>query len=204
MTGHHDPVVKQTGAVKRGGVKMNEITIAEKTEETVLQKVLNSIINLSFRFMCFSFKFVTYLILSFMQMIINFIYEKMELDNWDFLKQREEHRQKMFDIQIEEDDVNYKYRIIRSNEYANLYNDLKDFLTNVAEGEQSVNIEPKMALDMIKKIDKMLFEAEQKCLEEGYNFARETELSVALDEVCREYIKHNVIEGEKGKWRKGN
>ena len=54
MTGHHDPVVKQTGAVKRGGVKMNEITIAEKTEETVLQKVLNSIINLSFRFMCFS------------------------------------------------------------------------------------------------------------------------------------------------------
>ena len=42
MTGHHDPVVKQTGAVKRGGVKMNEITIAEKTEETVLQKVLNS------------------------------------------------------------------------------------------------------------------------------------------------------------------
>ena len=35
MTGHHDPVVKQTGAVKRGGVKMNEITIAEKTEETV-------------------------------------------------------------------------------------------------------------------------------------------------------------------------
>ena len=204
MRGHHDPVVKQTGAVNRGGVKMNEITIAEKTEETVLQKVLNSIINLSFRFMCFSFKFVTYLILSFMQMIINFIYEKMELDNWDFLKQREEHRQKMFDIQIEEDDVNYKYRIIRSNEYANLYNDLKDFLTNVAEGEQSVNIEPKMALDMIKKIDKMLFEAEKKCLEEGYNFARETELSVALDEVCREYIKHNVIEGEKGKWRKGN
>ena len=204
MTGHHDPVVKQTGAVKRGGVKMNEITIAEKTEETVLQKLLNSIINLALRFMCFSFKFVTYLILSFMQMIINFIYEKMELDNWDFLKQREEHRQKMFDIQIEEDDVNYKYRIIRSNEYANLYNDLKDFLTNVAEGEQSVNIEPKMALDMIKKIDKMLFEAEKKCLEEGYNFARETELSVALDEVCREYIKHNVIEGEKGKWRKGN
>ena len=204
MTRHYDPIVKQTGAVKRGGVKMNEIPSAEKTEETVLQKVLNSIINLSFRFMCFSFKFVTYLILSFMQMIINFIYEKMELDNWDFLKQREEHRQKMFDIQIEEDDVNYKYRIIRSNEYANLYNDLKDFLTNVAEGEQSVNIEPKMALDMIKKIDKMLFEAEKKCLEEGYNFARETELSVALDEVCKEYIRYNVIEGEKGKWLKGN
>ena len=204
MTGHHDPVVKQTGAVKRGGVKMNEITIAEKTEETVLQKVLNSIINLSFRFMCFSFKFVTYLILSFMQMIINFIYEKMELDNWDFLKQREEHRQKMFDIQIEEDDVNYKYRIIRSNEYANLYNDLKDFLTNVAEGEQSVNIEPKMALDMTKKIDKMLFEAEKTCIQEGYDFARKTELSIALDEVCKEYIRYNIIMEEKGKWQKGN
>ena len=204
MTRHYDPIVKQTGAVKRGGVKVSEIIITEKTEETVLQKLLHWMLNLGFKFMCFSFKFVTYLILSFMQMIINFIYEKMELDNWDFLKQREEHRQKMFDIQIEEDDVNYKYRIIRSNEYANLYNDLKDFLTNVAEGEQSVNIEPKMALDMIKKIDKMLFEAEKKCLEEGYNFARETELSVALDEVCKEYIRYNVIEGEKGKWLKGN
>ena len=181
-----------------------EIVERKTTEETVLQKALHNIINLALRFMSFSFKFVTYLILSFTQMIINFIYNKLDLDNWDFLIKREEHKAKLFDIQIDEDDVNYKYRIIRSNEYAVLYNDLKDFLTNVAEGEQAVNIEPSMALDITKKIDKMLFEAEKKCLEEGYNFARETELGIALDEVCREYIKHNVIEGEKGKWRKGN
>ena len=81
---------------------------------------------------------------------------------------------------------------------------MKDFLTNIGEGEQSVNIEPKMAIDMTKKIDKMLFEAEKKCLEEGYNFARETELGIALDEVCKEYIRYNVIKGEKGKWQKGN
>lgn len=61
-----------------------------------------------------------------------------------------------------------------------------------------------MALDMVKKIDKMLFEAEKTCIMEGYNFARETELQIALDDVCKEYIKHNIIEGEKGKWRKGN
>ena len=203
MTGHHDPVVKQTGAVKRGGVKMNEIIIEGKTtEETVLQKLLHWILNMSFRFMCFSFKFVTYLVISFIQMIVDFIYEKMDFENWDFLRQREE--QKLFDIAIDEDDVNYKYRIVRTNEYATLYNDLKDFLINIGEGEQSVNIEPKMALDMVKKIDKMLFEAEKKCLEEGYNFARETELQIAVDDVCKEYIKHNIIEGEKGKWRKGN
>ena len=164
--------------------------IEKTTEETVLQKVLNSIINLSFRFMCFSFKFATYLLLS--------------LDNWDFLIGREEHRQKLFDIAVDEDNVNYKYRIVRTNEYATLYNDLKYFLINIGEGEQSVNIEPKMALDMVKKIDQMLFEAEKKCLEEGYNFARETELQIAVDDVCKEYIKHNIIEGEKGKWRKGN
>ena len=192
------------GAVKRGGVEVSEITITEKTEETVLQKALHSIINLALRFMCFSFKFAIYLIIEFIQMIIDFIYDRMDFDNWDFLIKREEHKQKLFDIEVNEDDVNYKYRIVRTNEYANLYNDLKDFLVNIGEGEQAVNIEPKMALDMVKKIDKMLFEAEKKCLEEGYNFARETELSVALDEVCREYIKHNVIEGEKGKWRKGN
>lgn len=178
--------------------------IEKTTEETVLQKVLNSIINLSFRFMCFSFKFATYLLLSFIQMIINFIYNKLDLDNWDFLIGREEHRQKLFDIAVDEDNVNYKYRIVRTNEYATLYNDLKYFLINIGEGEQSVNIEPKMALDMVKKIDKMLFEAEKKCLEEGYNFARETELQIAVDDVCKEYIKHNIIEGEKGKWRKGN
>ena len=178
--------------------------IEKTTEETVLQKVLNSIINLSFRFMCFSFKFATYLLLSFIQMIINFIYNKLDLDNWDFLIGREEHRQKLFDIAVDEDNVNYKYRIVRTNEYATLYNDLKYFLIHIGEGEQSVNIEPKMALDMVKKIDKMLFEAEKKCLEEGYNFARETELQIAVDDVCKEYIKHNIIEGEKGKWRKGN
>ena len=39
MTCHHDPVVKQTGAVKRGGVKMKEIIIEGKTtEETVEDK----------------------------------------------------------------------------------------------------------------------------------------------------------------------
>lgn len=172
--------------------------ITEKTEETVLQKVLNSIINLSFRFMCFSFKFATYLILSFIQIIIDFLYNKMDFDNWDFLLRRQEDKAKLFDIEVDEDNVSYKYRIIRSNEYADLYNDLKDFLTNIADGEQSVNIEPDMALDMTKKIDKMLFEAEKKCLEEGYNFARQTELGVALDEVCREYIRYNILEG-KGK-----
>ena len=190
------------GAVKRGGIKVSEIIITEKTEETVLQKALHSIINLGLRFICFSFKFATYIIISFLQMIVDFIYERMDFDNWDFLLRREE--QKLFDIAIDEDDVNYKYRIVRTNEYADLYNDLKDFLTNVGEGEQAVTIEPKMALDMVKKVDKMLFEAEKKCLEEGYNFARQTELQLAIDNVCREYIRYNVIEGEKGKWRKGN
>lgn len=181
-----------------------EIITEKTTEETVLQKALHSIINLALRFMCFSFKFATYLLLSFIQMLIDFIYDKMDFDNWDFLLKRQEERKKLFDIEVEDDDVNYKYRIVRSNEYANLYNDLKDFLTNIGEGEQSVNIEPRMALDMIKKIDKMLFEAEKKCIMEGYNFARETELQIALDDVCKEYIKHNIIEGEKGKWQKGN
>lgn len=181
-----------------------EIITEKTTEETVLQKALHSIINLALRFMCFSFKFVTYLILSFIQMIINFIYNKLDLDNWDFLIGREEHRQKLFDIAVDEDDVNYKYRIVRTNEYATLYNDLKDFLINVAEGEQAVNIEPNMALDMTKKIDKMLFEAEKTCIQEGYDFARKTELSIALDEVCKEYIRYNIIMEEKGKWQKGN
>lgn len=204
MTGHHDPVVKQTGAVKRGGVKVSEIIITEKTEETVLQKVLNSIINLALRFMCFSFKFETYLIISFIQIVIDFVYEKMDFDNWDFLLRRQEDKAKLFDIEVDEDDVNYKYRIVRSNEYANLYNDLKNFLTNVAEGEQAVNIEPRMALDMVKKIDKMLFEAEKTCIQEGYDFARKTELQIALDEVCKEYIRYNIIMEEKGKWRSEN
>ena len=108
--------------------------ITEKTEETVLQKALHSIINLALRFMCFSFKFATYLIISFLQMIVDFLYDKMDFDNWDFLLKRQEDKQKMFDIQIDEDEVNYKYRIIRTNEYADLYNDLKDFLINIGEG----------------------------------------------------------------------
>ena len=62
----------------------------------------------------------------------------MDFENWDFLRQREE--QKLFDIEVDEDDVNYKYRIVRSNEYANLYNDIKDFLINISDGEQAVNI----------------------------------------------------------------
>ena len=66
------------GAVKRGGIKVSEITITEKTEETVLQKALHSIINLALRFMCFSFKFATYIIISFIQMVIDFLYNKME------------------------------------------------------------------------------------------------------------------------------
>ena len=115
-----------------------EIITEKTTEETVLQKLLNSIINLSFRFMCFSFKFVTYLVISFIQIIVDFIYERMDFENWDFLRQREE--QKLFDIEVDEDDVNYKYRIVRSNEYANLYNDIKDFLINISDGEQAVNI----------------------------------------------------------------
>ena len=179
-----------------------EIITEKTTEETVLQKLLNSIINLSFRFICFSFKFVTYLVISFIQIIVDFIYERMDFENWDFLRQREE--QKLFDIEVDEDDVNYKYRIVRSNEYANLYNDIKDFLINISDGEQAVNIEPKMALDMTKKIDKMLFEAEKTCIQEGYDFARKTELSIALDEVCKEYIRYNIIMEEKGKWQKGN
>ena len=83
-----------------------EIVERKTTEETVLQKVLHNIINLALRFMCFSFKFATYLIIGFLQMIVDFVYDRMDYENWDFLIKREEDRQKLFDIAIDEDDVN--------------------------------------------------------------------------------------------------
>lgn len=45
---------------------------------------------------------------------------------------------------------------------------------------------------------------EETVLQKGYDFARKTELSIALDEVCKEYIRYNIIMEEKGKWQKGN
>lgn len=142
--------------------------------------------------MCFCFKFGVYLIIEFLQMIINFIYDLMDFDNWNFLNKRNEDR--LLEVEVLEGSSKHEYVVKRGAAYDNMYESIENLL-QVDSSKQKI-IDNIVADDILKKIDIIVYESEKNALQQGYKFARETKYILQDGEIYESYIKSRVMRGE--------
>ncbi|MGM9536546.1 MAG: hypothetical protein ACI3VR_14875 [Intestinibacter sp.] len=159
--------------------------------------LFSTFLMLMFKGMCFCFKFGIYLIISFLQMIINIIYTLMDFESWDFLNRRNEVREdRLLEVEVQEKESSSKHEYIvkRSNQYNKIHDEIEGLL-KVNENQQTV-IDNFIADDILAKIDIVVFESEKNALKQGYKFARETKYILEDSEIYESYIKSRVMRGE--------
>lgn len=168
---------------------------ADLIQEEKNKGLFSTILMLMFKGMCFCFKFSIYLIISFLQLIINIIYALMDFDNWDFLNNRNKIKEdRLLEVDVLEGSSKHEYVVKRSAKYDRMYEGIEGLL-QVGQGEQAV-IDNIMAEDILKKIDIIVYESEKNALQQGYKFARETKYILKDGEVYESYIKSRVMRGE--------
>lgn len=164
-------------------------------QEEKRNELFSTIMTLLLKGICFCFKFSVYLIISFLQMIINLIYALMDFDNWSFLNHRKEaEEQRLMEVEVQENSSKHEYIVKRSSKYDSMYKGIEGLL-QVDSGQQAV-IDDVMAEDILKKIDIIVYESEKNALQQGYKFARETKYILNDGEVYESYIKSRVMRGE--------
>lgn len=164
-------------------------------QEEKRNELFSTIMTLLLKGMCFCFKFSVYIIISFLQMVINLIYKLMDFDNWDFLNKRNQVKEdRLLEVDVLEGSSKHEYVVKRSAKYDSLYEGIEGLL-QVDSGQQAV-IDDVMAEDILKKIDIIVYESEKNALQQGYKFARETKYILNDGEVYESYIKSRVMRGE--------
>lgn len=170
---------------------------ADLIQEEKNNDLFSTFLMLMFKGICFCFKFSIYLIISFLQMIINIIYTLMDFDNWGFLNRRNEVKEdRLLEVEVVENEntSKHEYVVKRSAKYNSMYEGIEGLL-QVDSGQQAV-IDDMMAEDILKKIDIIVCESEKNALQQGYKFARETKYILNDGEVYESYIKSRVMRGE--------
>lgn len=150
-------------------------------------------IKLMYKAMKFCIKFSLYLCIRFLQMVIDFISNLLDFDN--FLKQdQQDTEESLLEVEVIEDGNRHEYKLKRSKLYDSKYEDIEKLLKST--NGYDVCIEKSMAEDILKKINVLVFEAEKNALKEGYKFSRETRHELDEEDVYTNYIKSRVMRGE--------
>ena len=171
----------------------------EKTKEKTIECGWFEIfIKLFYKAFCFCLKFCVYLIISFLQMLIDFIYSLLDFDNFSIVKRRN------VKIEVEEKDTiesltKHVYTFQRSELYDENYNDIKKILEDFSENNVAMNHE--ISNDILKKIAILTVETEKKALAEGYAYASFTKYRFAdEEEIYSNFLEYKVMRGE-GSWQ---
>lgn len=173
---------------------MQEANMFDKEQNNEL---FSKLMTLLLKGMCFCFKFSVYLVISFIQMIINIISTLMDFENWDFLnKRRNFEDDKLLQVQVDEsrNTSKHEYVVKRSKQYNKVHGEIENLLS-LNRNQQAV-LDSYMAEDVLAKIDIVVYESEKNALKQGYKFARETKYILEDGEIYESYIKSRVMRGE--------
>lgn len=152
-------------------------------------------IKLFYKALCFCFKFCIYIIISFLQMLIDFLYDFLDLEGCCFVRSFADESDKE---ESKKDTVEYFTKHIYTFERSELYNstfdklrkDLNDFNKN------HVCINDDIYKDILEKIAILTVEVEKKALQEGYSYASYTKYRLSEDEVYNDFVEYKIMKGE--------
>lgn len=153
---------------------------------------LTVIIKLLYKGICFCLKFSIYLVLSFLQMIIDICYNLMDFDNWSFLNARQDER--LLEIEVDENSTRHEYKVKRGKEFTQKHDEIAKLLKVNSNSE--VVIDNIISNDILQKVDIIVYESEKNALRQGYKFARETKCILEDGEIYSKYIESRVMRGE--------
>ena len=155
-------------------------------------------IRLLYKAFCFCLKFCVYLVISFLQMIVDFIYSICDFDNFSIVKKRN------VKAKVEEKDTiesltKHVYTFQRSEIYDQNFNDIKKILEDFSANNVAMNYE--ISNDILKKIAILTVEIEKKALQEGYSYAAFTKYRFSEeDEIYDNFVEYKIMRGE-GEWQ---
>lgn len=152
------------------------------------------IIKLLYKGICFCLKFSIYLVLSFLQMIIDICYKLMDFDNWSFLNARQEDDERLLEIEVDENSTRHEYKMKRSKEFKEKHDEIANLLK--IDSKREIIIDNTVSKDILQKIDIIVYESEKNALRKGYKFARETKCILEDEEIYSKYIESRVMRGE--------
>ena len=156
-------------------------------------------IRLLYKAFCFCLKFCVYLIISFLQMLIDFIYFLFDFDNFSIVKKRAVKTELKEKNDTIESITKHVYTFQRSELYDKNYSDIKKILEDFSANNVAMNYE--ISNDILKKIAILTVETEKKALQEGYSYAAFTKYRFAdEEEIYDNFVEYKILRGE-GEWQ---
>lgn len=148
------------------------------------------------------FKFVSYLVISFLELLIKVI-KGMFFSDYKPFKWVTDSKESFLDNiakkHIKKNTKPYaktrhSYEFTRSELFARNYSHIEKLLKECANN--GITINESIYKDILKRIDIIVIEAEREALQEGYSYATYTKYRLSEDEVFDDYIQYKIMRGE--------
>lgn len=148
------------------------------------------------------FKFVSYLVISFLELLIKVI-KGMFFSDYNPFKLITDSKESFLDNIAKKHikkntkphaTVRHSYEFTRSELFARNYSKIDSMLKECANN--GITINESIYKDILKRIDIIVIEAEREALQEGYSYATYTKYRLSEDEVFDDYIQYKIMRGE--------
>ena len=148
------------------------------------------------------FKFVSYLMISFLELLIKVI-KGMFFNDYKPFKCVTDSKDSFLDNIAKKHikkntkphaTVRHSYEFTRSELFARNYSHIEKLLKECANN--GITIINDIYKDILKRIDIIVVEAEREALQEGYSYATYTKYRLSEDEVFDDYIQYKIMRGE--------
>ena len=157
-------------------------------------------------------KFSTYLVISFLELLIKIMKVLFNLNDYRPLRAITEGKNSII-YRIADSNINqyrvkfvadnlsrHEYNFQRSEQFLAQYSYLQKELQKIADNQIVINTD--IYRDIFKRISILVAEAENKALKEGYNYARETKYKLYDNDIYNDYIRDKVLKGDSNTdWR---
>lgn len=148
------------------------------------------------------FKFVAYLVISFLELLIKVI-KGMFFSDYKPFKVFTDSKASFMDNMAKDYVIKntkphaktrHQYEFTRSELFARNYSKIDTMLKECAKN--GITINEAIYKDILKRIDIIVVEAEREALQEGYSYAAFTKYRLSDDEVFDDFIEYKIMRGE--------
>lgn len=174
---------------------------AKETKQYNFDWLSNFIIiagKLSFKFI----RFILYVVVSFLEMIIRIIKSLLNLEGYKPFKGVSKAYRTRQDIKIKDyierktephAIVTHNYEFVRNRTFAATYVEIDNLLVDCSKN--NIQLNENIAKDVLKKINILIVESERQALSEGYGYAKNTHFRFNEDDAYKEFITDKIMQG---------
>lgn len=147
------------------------------------------------------FKFVSYLVISFFELLIKVI-KGMFFNDYKPFKWATNGIDNIAKGYVKKNTkphakIRHQYEFTESEIFARNYSKIENLLKECAKNSLAIN--ENIYKDILKRIDIIVIEAQKQALQEGYNYAKQTRYNLSNEEVYDTFVESKIMRGEGNK-----